>query len=700
MERDLQRFVPLSIALVVIVLAWEFRTWRGVLLPLGAVIIGVVWTVGVMVLAGSSINMGTLILPPLLMAIGIAYAVHVVTATIQELEHIHERAAVVDATVRHIRVPSSITWLTTTIGCATLAITPIPAIRDFGVYSALGVTLTWLVSMTFVPAMLLLLPDARLTEHQEERRPPQRVARVGRSLRRAPAASDHGGERAGVRSSALRRDRSSRSRPTTCRSSDRRPSCSATTTASRSTSAARSRCTSYSRPTSPDACARCRRSRRCATCSSSSRASPASTPASRSRTTSSSCAARSIDSPPGLPEQQRDVDQLLLFDPTDLAPVVARDWSRASVVVRTRLSGSAEIAHLVDRIVEYAAQRLPGGLHLHPTGSVVLLSRSARHARARTGDRPLAGADRSPAGDVGSVPVVPHGAAVAGAERRADPRAVRGDGLRRHRPQHLDRDDRRDRARHRDRRTIHYFNDFKLQIRETGDVETAIIRVVSSVGRPIVFTAGALCAAFLILTLSSFQPIRQFGMLAGFTMVIDLIAELLITPGLVVGTTIITLWDLLFVRLGRARTRRSAVRRAASVPGAHRRADGTAALGAGRHLHRAAQRAQGRDVRAAARTRRRARRPAAHADPLDGTRRRARRDGLVRARPRTADVVVVRDAEYLVLDEGFLNRLQRRHPRIAAKVFLNPTRILSDRLEHTTDQLVDERSHAAESATG
>jgi CRP-like cAMP-binding protein len=74
--------------------------------------------------------------------------------------------------------------------------------------------------------------------------------------------------------------------------------------------------------------------------------------------------------------------------------------------------------------------------------------------------------------------------------------------------------------------------------------------------------------------------------------------------------------------------------------------------------------------------------------------------GLVRARPRTADVVVVRDAEYLVLDEGFLQRLQRRHPRIAAKVFLNLTRILSDRLERTTDQLVDERSHASESALG
>ena len=47
----------------------------------------------------------------------------------------------------------------------------------------------------------------------------------------------------------------------------------------------------------------------------------------------------------------------------------------------------------------------------------------------------------------------------------------------------------------------------------------------------------------------------------------------------------------------------------------------------------------------------------------------------------------VEPTEYLVLDGGFLDRLQRRHPRIAAKVFLNLTRILSDRLESTTEMV-------------
>jgi CRP-like cAMP-binding protein len=64
--------------------------------------------------------------------------------------------------------------------------------------------------------------------------------------------------------------------------------------------------------------------------------------------------------------------------------------------------------------------------------------------------------------------------------------------------------------------------------------------------------------------------------------------------------------------------------------------------------------------------------------------------GALRRRPRTADVVATEDTEYLVIDERFLQRLRRRYPRLAATVFLNLTRILSDRLETTTGELASE----------
>ena len=57
-----------------------------------------------------------------------------------------------------------------------------------------------------------------------------------------------------------------------------------------------------------------------------------------------------------LPGNQTDVDQLLLFvNPTDIAPVVSRDYARANIVVRSSLSGSAEVGRFVRAVEDYAS---------------------------------------------------------------------------------------------------------------------------------------------------------------------------------------------------------------------------------------------------------------------------------------------------------------------------------------------------------
>ena len=66
--------------------------------------------------------------------------------------------------------------------------------------------------------------------------------------------------------------------------------------------------------------------------------------------------------------------------------------------------------------------------------------------------------------------------------------------------------------------------------------------------------------------------------------------------------------------------------------------------------------------------------------------------GFVRRSERTADVVATSDVEVLAVDQRFLERVQRRYPRIASKVFLNLTRLLSNTLERTTRQVVAARA--------
>src|SRR2546422_452284 len=65
MRRDLTRFTPMALVFVLLVLWFSYRTVRGVVLPVVTVSLALVWTLGVIVLAGKAITLGTFILPPL-----------------------------------------------------------------------------------------------------------------------------------------------------------------------------------------------------------------------------------------------------------------------------------------------------------------------------------------------------------------------------------------------------------------------------------------------------------------------------------------------------------------------------------------------------------------------------------------------------------------------------------------------------------
>ncbi len=691
MEEDLARFVPLSVLLVVVVLAWEFRTVRGVLLPLSSVVIGVVWTVGVMALVGHKINMGTLILPPLLMAIGIAYAIHVLSRFYIERRTADDVKEAVLATVRHVRVPVSVAWLTTVLGCVTLAFNPIPAIRDFGVYSVLGITAILLVSLVFIPVMLLLLPDTGRTPPGEK---------VDSALTRRLAAL---GEFAVRRRNVVLPITLVLSLAALAGASQIRLETNYLEFFSERGKVRRdnARIAAALGGTQPfylvlDA-DQPRAMRRLDVLQALEDVQEFTARQPGVKTTLSlvdylRIVGRALNPEDGgrLPTEQADVDQLLLFvDPEELAPVVTKDYGRANVIVGTNLAGSAEIGELIERVESYARHRLPQGVTLKATGNIVLLNRSAdavAHGQTsglwqvfvvlvilmsslflsvRTGLLSLV---------PNIVPIVALFGLMgfAGIDLNVSTSMIAVIAL------GIAVDD-----------TIHYFNEFKLKLHESGDPREAILAVVRTVGRPIVFTAVALSAGFLILCLSNFQPIRQFGFLASFTMATALIAELLITPGLVVSTTVITLWDLLYVRLGprphreiplfeglrpfQARIVVLMGRLTSVPPGAFITRRGelkpelyvllSGRVGVRREDGHVMLRTLGRG------------------DVLGEM-------GLVRQRPRSADVIALEPTEYLVLDRGFLTRIERRHPRIAARVFLNLTRILSDRLESTTDQLV------------
>jgi hypothetical protein len=234
--------------------------------------------------------------------------------------------------------------------------------------------------------------------------------------------------------------------------------------------------------------------------------------------------------------------------------------------------------------------------------------------------------------------------------------------------------------------TIHFLTTFNSELKRTGSQEAAALSTMRAEGHPIVFTSVALGLGFLLVTLSNFKPVQNFGLLASSCMIIALIADLLVLPALVTTTHIITIWDLLYLKLGPDPHKQIPLFEGLN-PFYARIAVLMGRLGstkAGEYLAQRGEVAHEMYVLlgGSAQVRR--------GDSI--VRSLGRGDvvgemGLVRGEPRSADVLASADLEYVVLDHHFLMRLKHRYPWIAATVFLNLSRILSDRLESTTDQL-------------
>ncbi|MCK5480816.1 MAG: MMPL family transporter, partial [Gammaproteobacteria bacterium] len=159
--RDLTWIPPIITLILAIVLAISFRTVLGVIVPLLTVGVGVIFTLGTISALGYSLSMISILVPPLLMILGLSYSVHVVSEYHQLRRKNASRHAVVIDTLGHMTLPVLLTGLTTIAGFIALIANPIEAVREFGIFSAIGVIYISILSVTFTPALMKMLDFKR-----------------------------------------------------------------------------------------------------------------------------------------------------------------------------------------------------------------------------------------------------------------------------------------------------------------------------------------------------------------------------------------------------------------------------------------------------------------------------------------------------------------------------------------------------------
>jgi hypothetical protein len=233
---------------------------------------------------------------------------------------------------------------------------------------------------------------------------------------------------------------------------------------------------------------------------------------------------------------------------------------------------------------------------------------------------------------------------------------------------------------------IRYLARLSAEIQATHDQEVAIFQTVATVGKPIIYASAALGLGFLTLLFSNFVPIQKFGVLTAITIAAAFVNDLVLLPALLATTRIITLWDVIALRLGEDPHRtiplfsglRPSQAKIVTLMGELKTFPrGKPIIREGEIGDEMYVLIKGTaNVFINSSTQRRMVRTLRRGDVFGEM-------GLIRHNERTADVVANEDVEVIAVNERFLDRMQRRYPRIGAKIFLNIAKILSDRLQES-----------------
>lgn len=154
-QRELILFMFCSVLLVSLFLWFTFRNIWGVVIPLVVVLTAIVWTIGLMVMAGKPIDLMVILLPCILFVVGMSDVIHITSQFYEKTNEGLPKEQAIRTTLKEVGFATFLTCIATAVAFLSLNTTAIRPIRDFGTYTAAGVVAAYILSVTILPWVLL-----------------------------------------------------------------------------------------------------------------------------------------------------------------------------------------------------------------------------------------------------------------------------------------------------------------------------------------------------------------------------------------------------------------------------------------------------------------------------------------------------------------------------------------------------------------
>jgi len=170
MQKELLIFFSTSVLIVTVILWFTYRSLWGIFVPITVVMLAIIWLLGTMAVFDKSLNILLILMPTILFVVGMSDAVHLLSKYLEELRKGSPKLLAIKVTVKEIGLATFLTSLTTAVGFLTLNTSLIKPIREFGLLTATGVFMAFIIAILLLPSVLYFSGNPNILARQRRKR--------------------------------------------------------------------------------------------------------------------------------------------------------------------------------------------------------------------------------------------------------------------------------------------------------------------------------------------------------------------------------------------------------------------------------------------------------------------------------------------------------------------------------------------------
>jgi len=172
MRRDLLMFAPISVLIFLLVLIAIFRSARAILIAVVVAVCSLIWSLGMLPLTGTPMSVGLTMIIPVILSMSLVYAIHYLACFTRYQQDDYTPLSWIGSCFRRIMIPSLLCGITTLLGFLSLGVSPLPGIRDVGIFLGSGIVACVWMANIFLPALALRVTISQRAAKGPVRRDP------------------------------------------------------------------------------------------------------------------------------------------------------------------------------------------------------------------------------------------------------------------------------------------------------------------------------------------------------------------------------------------------------------------------------------------------------------------------------------------------------------------------------------------------